>query len=63
MAIAWVLRPGAATLALIGVSGIEQLDENLGALDNPSFSTGELAAIDEFAGNAGSNAWMKAKGG
>jgi L-glyceraldehyde 3-phosphate reductase len=63
MAIAWVLRPGAATSALIGVSAVEQLDENLGALDSPSFSTGELAAIDELAGKAGTNTWMKAEGG
>ncbi|GAB3615882.1 L-glyceraldehyde 3-phosphate reductase [Okibacterium endophyticum] len=59
MAIAWVLRDGAATSALIGVSRIEQLDENLAALDNLSFSDEELAAIDEHAGDAGVNLWAK----
>ena len=57
LAIAWVLRPGGATSALIGVSRIEQLDENLAALDNLSFTTEELAAIDEHAGDAGVNLW------
>ncbi|GHD45765.1 L-glyceraldehyde 3-phosphate reductase [Mycetocola manganoxydans] len=59
MAIAWVLRPGGATSALIGVSRIEQLDENLAALDNTSFSDDELTRIDEFAGDAGVNIWAQ----
>ncbi len=59
LAIAWVLRPGGATSALIGVSRIEQLDENLAALDNTSFTDDELARIDEFAGDAGVNLWAQ----
>ncbi|MBC7725442.1 MAG: aldo/keto reductase [Burkholderiaceae bacterium] len=57
LAIAWVLRPGGATSALIGVSSIPQLDENLAALDNLDFTEDELARIDEFAGDAGVNLW------
>ena len=59
LALAWVLRPGGATSALIGVSRVEQLDENLAALDNTSFTDDELARIDEFAGDAGVNLWAQ----
>lgn len=50
MAIAWVLRPGAATSALIGASRVEQLDENVAAVANTVFSDEEIAAIDELTG-------------
>jgi L-glyceraldehyde 3-phosphate reductase len=50
MALSWVLRPGGVTSALIGVSSVEQLDENLKAADNTDFSTDELAEIDKLAG-------------
>lgn len=46
MAIAWILRDGRVTSALIGASKVEQLKENLGALKNLSFSREELDAID-----------------
>ena len=46
MAIAWVLRRGRVTSALIGASSVEQLESNLGALNNLEFSDEELAAID-----------------
>ena len=49
MAIAWTLRPGGVTSALIGASSIEQLDENLVAAQNIEFSADELTAIDELA--------------
>jgi L-glyceraldehyde 3-phosphate reductase len=49
MAIAWTLRPGGVTSALIGASSIEQLDENLVAAENTDFSDDELAAIDDLA--------------
>ncbi|NYD67630.1 aldo/keto reductase [Agromyces atrinae] len=57
LALSWVLRPGGVTSALIGVSSVAQLDENLGALDAAPFTDEELAAIDEFAGDAGVNLW------
>lgn len=57
MALSWVLRPGGVTSALIGVSSIEQLDENLAAAGRTDFSADELVRIDEFAGEAGVNLW------
>jgi L-glyceraldehyde 3-phosphate reductase len=57
LALAWVLRPGGATSALIGVSSVAQLDQNLDALNKLDFTAEELAAIDTFAGDAGVNLW------
>ena len=50
MALSWVLRPGGVTSALIGVSSVKQLDENVKAADNTDFSDDELAEIDRLAG-------------
>ena len=49
MAIAWVLRQPAVTSALIGASRVSQIEECVGAVDNLSFSSDELAAIDAIA--------------
>jgi len=49
MALAWVLRDPHVTSAIIGVSSVRQLEENLAALDNLDFSPDELKAIDELA--------------
>ena len=58
MALAWLLREGAATSVLIGASSIKQLDENLGALENLDFSEAELAQIAMIAqGDAGIDWW------
>jgi L-glyceraldehyde 3-phosphate reductase len=58
MALAWVLRPGGVTSAVIGVSSVEQLDENLEALENTEFSDEELTEIDRLAGEPdGVNLW------
>ncbi|HEY0402884.1 MAG TPA: aldo/keto reductase, partial [Blastococcus sp.] len=57
MALAWVLRDRRVTSALIGASSVAQLDQNLGALDNLTFSDEELAAIDEHAVDAGIDLW------
>lgn len=46
MALAWVLRDPRVTSALIGASKVEQIDENVAALNNLAFSAEELAAID-----------------
>ncbi|MCL2487215.1 MAG: aldo/keto reductase [Oscillospiraceae bacterium] len=50
MALAWVLRGGRVTSALIGASSVEQLESNLGALGNLEFSEGELKEIDKTIG-------------
>jgi L-glyceraldehyde 3-phosphate reductase len=46
MALAWVLREGHVTSALIGASRVGQIEENVKALDNLSFTDDELNAID-----------------
>jgi L-glyceraldehyde 3-phosphate reductase len=50
LAIAWVLRDPVVTSALIGASRVEQLDDNLAALDNLSLSPDELREIDAVLG-------------
>jgi L-glyceraldehyde 3-phosphate reductase len=46
MALAWVLRGGRVTSALIGASRPEQIDDCVGALAAPDFAREELARID-----------------
>ncbi|HSB01880.1 MAG TPA: L-glyceraldehyde 3-phosphate reductase [Anaerolineales bacterium] len=48
MAIAWVLRKPAVTSALIGASSVQQLEDNLAALDHLKFSDEELNKIEEI---------------
>jgi len=48
MALAWVLREGRITTALIGASKVSQIEENVKALDNLVFSAEELREIDEI---------------
>jgi L-glyceraldehyde 3-phosphate reductase len=56
MALAWVLRDGKVTSALIGASRVSQLEENVVALQHLSFSSDELARIDQIvATHFGSN--------
>jgi L-glyceraldehyde 3-phosphate reductase len=63
MALAWALRDPRVTSLVIGASGVEQLDENVAALDRLDFSAAELAEIDAFAGDAGVDLWADARGG
>ena len=49
MALAWNLRLPAVTSVLIGASKVEQIEENVAALKNLSFSPEELQAIDAIA--------------
>jgi L-glyceraldehyde 3-phosphate reductase len=57
MAIAWVLRDSVVTSALVGSSSVEQLEQNLVALDKLEFSKDELAEIDRHATESGINIW------
>ena len=59
MALAWVLRDGRMTSALIGVSRREQLDDCLAALGSSGFSAEELLEIDRFAIDSGVNLWAQ----
>ncbi|CAM5385955.1 aldo/keto reductase [Mycolicibacterium aubagnense] len=57
MALAWVLRGGRVTSALIGASRPEQVEDCVGALKNLDFSDAELAEIDSYAREANINLW------
>jgi len=46
MALAWVLRTGRVTSAIIGASRLEQIEENIGAVKNLEFSGEELEKIE-----------------
>lgn len=48
MALAWVLRGGRVTSALIGASKVEQIEDAVGALAQPSFTQEELDRIDRI---------------
>jgi len=48
MALAWVLRDEVVTSALMGASSVEQIEENIEALDQSGFSEEELKAIDKI---------------
>ena len=59
MAIAWVLAKPAVTSALIGARNWAQIEESLGALQNPGFSGEELDSIDRHALDGGLNIWAE----
>ncbi|GMK42234.1 glyceraldehyde 3-phosphate reductase [Paenibacillus sp. CCS19] len=48
LALAWVLRGGRVTSALIGASRVEQIDDNVAALNNLSFTEEELRRIEDI---------------
>ena len=57
MALAWVLRDPRITSALIGVSSVEQLENNVAALERLDFDQDELAEIDRYAQDGEVNIW------
>jgi L-glyceraldehyde 3-phosphate reductase len=57
LALAWTLRDTRITSALIGASSVEQLEQNLGALERLDFDDSELAEIDSHADDGGINIW------
>ncbi|MCB1492277.1 MAG: L-glyceraldehyde 3-phosphate reductase [Rhodobiaceae bacterium] len=59
MAIAWVLRDGGITTALIGASRAEQIVDCVKALDKTTFTAEELAEIDRFATDEAINLWAR----
>jgi L-glyceraldehyde 3-phosphate reductase len=50
MALAWVLRDDVITSVLIGASSVEQVEQNVAALQKLGFSAEELARIDGILG-------------
>ena len=59
MAISWVLRDPRVSSTVAGASSVAQLQANLKAVENLTFSAEELAAIDEHAVELGVNRWSK----
>ena len=45
------------TSTLVGASSVEQLEQNLGALQRLDFTAAELAEIDRHATDSGINLW------
>ncbi len=62
MAIAWVLRGGGITTALIGASRPGQVEDCVGAVSNLDFTPDELAEIDRFADEENINLWARSSG-
>ena len=48
MALAWLLKDDMVTSVIIGASSVSQLERNLKALKNTTFTTEELSLIDEI---------------
>ena len=61
MAIAWALRDQRVTSALIGARNVEQLEEDIAALNRLDFSADELAAIDHAVTDAGVDLWAASR--
>ncbi|MFN7597189.1 MAG: aldo/keto reductase, partial [Cereibacter sp.] len=59
MAIAWVLRRGGITTALIGASRPEQVVDCCGAIGNLEFTKAELAQINQIAEQKDINLWAR----
>ncbi len=58
LALAWALRDDRMTSLVIGASSVAQLENNIAALDNLSFTDAELKSIDRHAVEAGINLWQ-----
>jgi aryl-alcohol dehydrogenase-like predicted oxidoreductase len=63
LALAWALRDQRVTSVLIGASSVAQLEENIAATRNTTFSDDELAAIDRDAVESGINLWAGSSAG
>ena len=59
MALAWVLRDGGITSALIGASKPSQVVDCVKAVDNLEFTADELAEIDVYANEEDINLWAR----
>tara|TARA_B100001146_G_scaffold136285_1_gene119511 strand:- start:1033 stop:2259 length:1227 start_codon:yes stop_codon:yes gene_type:complete len=63
MAVAWVLRGGRVTSALIGASRPSQVEDCVGALQNTDFTEAELARIDDLSAGGDVNIWARSSEG
>ncbi|WP_435824001.1 L-glyceraldehyde 3-phosphate reductase [Actinoplanes missouriensis] len=62
LAIAWALRDPRMTSTVLGASSVAQLEANVAALENTSFTDAELAEIDGYATESGINLWARSSG-
>lgn len=63
MAIAWVLRSGGITTALIGASQPSQVEDCAGAVSNLEFTEAELTEIDQISSEEAINLWARSTEG
>jgi aryl-alcohol dehydrogenase-like predicted oxidoreductase len=63
LAIAWVLRDPRITSALVGASSVEQLEQNVAALERPDFAPSELEQIERYAQEGEVNIWAPSSAG
>ncbi len=63
MAIAWALRDERVTSALLGASSVEQLEQNVAALQRLDFDADELVEIDRYAQEGDVNLWARSSAG
>jgi len=63
LAISWALRDRRVTSALLGASSVQQLEQNVAALQKPDFDADELAEIDRYAKEGGINLWAESSSG
>ena len=61
LALAWTLRDPRVTSTLVGASSLEQLENNVAALDRLELSDDELAEIDRYATESDINIWSETK--
>ena len=57
LALAWALRDPRMTSLVVGASSVEQLEQNVAALQRLDFSPEELAEIDSYAVEGGVDLW------
>jgi L-glyceraldehyde 3-phosphate reductase len=63
LAIAWALRDGRVTSALLGASSVHQLEQNVAALERLDFDHSELEAIDRHAQEGDIDLWATSSAG
>jgi L-glyceraldehyde 3-phosphate reductase len=59
MALAWTLRDPRMTSTLVGASSVEQLEQNVRALDRLDFTAEELDEVDRLATESDINLWSQ----
>jgi L-glyceraldehyde 3-phosphate reductase len=57
LAVAWALRDPRVTSALLGASSVQQLEQNVAAIERLDFDRDELEEIDRHAQEGGINLW------